>query len=146
MIYKFTAEVVSVEEDDDCVVVGLADDAADPSRHLILQNAKAYDEQDRLLQMDHVHLEIGGGSESCYGGLEKVSLLGDVLALSLSVETQGRLGIKGGIEVLLATREQRGRLEQALEQMCAAEAIPFVRSKSSHQPGGKKASSEGKPP
>lgn len=146
MIYKFTAEVVSVEEDDDCVVVGLADDAADPSRHLILQNAKAYDEQDRLLQMDHVHLEIGGGSESCYGGLEKVSLLGDVLVLSLSVETQGRLGITGGIEVLLATRKHRERLEQALEQMCAAEAIPFVRSISGHQSGGQGASSEGKPP
>ncbi len=140
MIYKFTAEVVSVEEDDDCVVVGLADDTTEPSRHLILQNAKAYDEQDRHLQMDHVHLEIGGGSESCYGGLEKVSLLGDVLALSISVETQGRLGITEGIEVLLATREHRGRLEQALEQMCAAEAIPFVRSMSSQQPGDQKTS------
>lgn len=128
MIYRFTAEVVSVEEDDDCVVVGLADDAAMPSRHLILQNAKAYDEQDRHLEMDHVHLEIGGGSESCYGGLEQVSLLGDVLALSLSAEMRGRLGITEGIEILLATRDHRERLQQALEQMCAAEKIPFIQS------------------
>lgn len=127
-MYEFTAELVSVEEDDYCVVVGLADSSTDPSRYVILQNAKAYDDQDRELGMDHAHLEVGGGLEPCYGGLERVSLLGMELELLLSDVAQRRLGIKGGIAVTLKTLDSRGPLEAALGQICASEKIAFVLS------------------
>lgn len=127
-MYELIAELVFVEENDYCVAVGLADSSTDPSRYVILQNAKAYDDQDRELGMDHAHLEVGGGLEPCYGGLERVSLLGMRLELSLSDVAQRRLGIKGGIAVTLKTLDSRGPLEAALGQICASEKIAFVLS------------------
>ncbi|QII30779.1 hypothetical protein G6052_19355 [Stenotrophomonas maltophilia] len=127
-MYEFTAEVVSVEEDDCCVIVGLADSSTDPSRYVILQNAKSYDSQDRELGMDHAHIEVGGGLEPCYGGLVGVHLQGMELELLLSDVAQRKLGIKGGIAVTLNTLDSRGVLEAALGQICASGKIAFALS------------------
>ncbi|MFC6840590.1 Imm10 family immunity protein [Xanthomonas theicola] len=130
-MYKFSAKNVSVREDGYCIVIGLADGEVDPSRYLILQNAKTYDQQDRNLGMDHAHIEIGGGLEPCYGGLEKVSFNGNIVEFLLSVEAQKKLGVTEGIEILLATKDNYEQLEKALIQICAAEEIPFVANRSS---------------
>lgn len=127
-MYEFTAEVVSVEKDGYCIVVGLADSSTEPSRYVIIQNAKKYDDQDKKLGMDHVHLEVGGGLEPCYGGLEEVSLLGSKLQLLLAEVAQRKLGIKGGIAVTLKTLDKPGSLEAALDKICASEKIPFALS------------------
>ncbi|WP_267119082.1 Imm10 family immunity protein [Xanthomonas sacchari] len=130
-MYKFIAKTVSVKEDEYCIVIGLADHEVEPSRYLILQNAKTYDQQDRSLGMDHAHLEIGGGLESCYGGLKKVSFDGGILELLLSVDAQKKLGIDEGIEILMAKQEEYEQLEKALNQICVAEKIPFFLNRSS---------------
>ncbi|MBO9829903.1 hypothetical protein J7373_16745 [Xanthomonas sp. A2111] len=130
-MYKFIAKAVSVREDECCIVIGLADDEVDPSRYLILQNAKTYDQQDRSLGVDHAHLEVGGGLDSCYGGLEKVSFDGGILELLLSADAQKKLGVAEGIEVLMAKQENYEQLEEALNKICVAENIPFLPSRSS---------------
>ncbi|PJL60384.1 Imm10 family immunity protein [Stenotrophomonas maltophilia] len=124
-MYRFTAEVVSIEEDDCCIVVGLADSSTNPSRYVILQNAKAYDDQDEELGMAHAHIEVGGGLEPCYGGLVHISLRRMELELSLSEGAQRKLGITGGIAVTLKTLDNGSKLEAALRKICVAEGIPL---------------------
>ncbi|MCO7470729.1 Imm10 family immunity protein [Stenotrophomonas maltophilia] len=125
-IYTFNANVVFIEDDSHCLIVGLADDADDPSHYLILQSSRDFDEQDIRLGMDRIHLEIGGALQPCYGGLERVALREVSLELLISGEARKKLGIDGAIEVVLTDVSCRARLDVALAQMCAANGVPFV--------------------
>jgi hypothetical protein len=62
---------------------------------VVLQNAKAYDDQDEELGMAHAHIEVGGVL-SLAMAVWCISLRRMELELSLSESAQ-KLGITGGI-------------------------------------------------
>ena len=81
--HTFTATFVSYEDQGDCAVVSLADDAEDPRDYLIFQRAYEFTQQDIQLGMDAVHVERNGQVGSGYGGLRRVTLSRERLTLEL---------------------------------------------------------------
>ena len=89
---SFEASCITVDHDEDRLVVGLADDASAPERYLLLQLALDPDEQDRELGLDDVHLEVDDQSRSVYGGIASCTLTRDRLELRLDERAAGEVG------------------------------------------------------
>lgn len=81
--HTFTATFVSYEDQGDCAVVSLVDDAEDPRDYLIFQRAYEFTQQDIQLGMDAVHVERNDQGWSGYGGLRRVTLTRESLTLEL---------------------------------------------------------------
>ncbi len=77
MTPDFHAGHVSIEDKGDQLVIGLVDDKSLVDDYLILQRAYAFDEQDRRLGMDNIHIERNDQGCSIYGGIESFELLPD---------------------------------------------------------------------
>jgi len=80
---EFQAACVSVTEQDDTYIVGLADDELEPEQYIILQRAIFEDTQDDDLGLNTYFLEVCGPDSSGYGGIDSATLQEDRLELAL---------------------------------------------------------------
>jgi len=63
---KFKAKVAHASNEEECYMVGFADDAYDITHYILLQKAHSFDEQDIASGMDGEYLEVDGQENSGY--------------------------------------------------------------------------------
>jgi len=88
-ILKFTAKKAYASKDDDCYMVGFADDEYDYTHYVLLQRAFMFDEQDTALDMDGEYIEIDGQENSGYKQVE--SALFDKEHFILNIKSDNKI-------------------------------------------------------
>lgn len=118
MVVKFHANCVSVNYEDDYLLVGFADDKFDTKEYLMLQRAYKFDEQDVRLGMDDVYIERNGQGWSTYGGILKFELDCDRVSVLLDENSSNKMSNERQIEVTFSLPPKRLReLRKGLAQV-----------------------------
>ena len=136
MNYCFDATHIFVQDDGHMVMIGFADDEFEPTRFVILQKAHKYDDQDKKMGMDKIHIQVEDESRSKYGGINAVTVSEDLIRVSLSDETKSALSVDGDIEATLsvdgdieatvsAAYPAFEEVKSQLKKICEAEQISF---------------------
>jgi hypothetical protein len=81
MLPVFHAACVTVENNEDCVLVGFADRQFDTTCYLMFQRAHEFGEQDHRTGMAAVYVERDDQRWSGYGGMQRCELLRDRIRL-----------------------------------------------------------------
>jgi hypothetical protein len=102
MATKLTANFIFSGIEDDVIMIGFADDEFDTKEHLLLQKSLEFDEQDKTLGQDKVHITYIDELYSAYGGVQKVILKSNSVEIQLSASTAKVLQTEEQIEILLA--------------------------------------------
>lgn len=88
----FHAKCVSLDDQEDCWLVGFADDKFDTRDYLMLQRAFEDDEQDVSLGEDTYYVERNGQGWSGYGGIKTFELQRDRVKVSFTKEGADEVG------------------------------------------------------
>jgi hypothetical protein len=108
------------------VMIGFADDEHEPSQFVLLQKAKEYDEQDKRLGMDKIHIQVEDESRALYGGIRLISKEGEHLLIELEDAAASALQVNGHIEINLDPHHpQLATALAELEKLVSSEGIPF---------------------
>jgi hypothetical protein len=116
---RFTARAAGIDEseEDNYVVVALADDEDDPEQLLELAVALRWDDQDRSLGMATYSMTFDAAA-TVYGGVERCELTSDTLALLLSEGATRSLGVDRIVHVdLRVPPHQHAGLAAALRSI-----------------------------
>lgn len=103
----FHAQQVVVTDEESYLLIGFADDHNDTHEYLRFQRAHEYDEQDIRLGMNDVYIEYMDQSRSAYGGIARIELHRDRLALALDRNTAAKLGVDGELEIIFGLDGER---------------------------------------
>ena len=128
MSYRFEAPHMFLQNDDYLALLGFADDENIPSRFVILQKTKKYDEQDRKMGMDKIHIQVKDESRSLYGGIKRISKEERRLVIELEENAMSTLRVDGDIEMDFdpqrsaclmrgVDRRQRRRMQRRLDDV-----------------------------
>ncbi|WP_198781890.1 Imm10 family immunity protein [Shewanella putrefaciens] len=126
MNYCFDATHIFTQDDGYMVMIGFADDELEPTKFVILQKAHEYDDQDKKMGMDKIHIQVADESRSKYGGINAVTIVEGVIRVSLSEDTKFALSIDGDIEAAVS-REHPAfeEVKSQLKKICEEEQIAF---------------------
>jgi hypothetical protein len=93
-VVRFTANTVVVDDsDEDCILVGFADEQCGEYREALqFQRSHEFDEQDVALGMDSVYAERNEQSHGGYGGVERVELHPGRVRVVVGGALAGRMG------------------------------------------------------
>ncbi|AJQ94839.1 Imm10 family immunity protein [Gynuella sunshinyii] len=126
MNYCFDATHIFTQDDGYMVMIGFADDEFEPTKFVILQKAHEYDDQDKQMGMDKIHIQIEDESRSKYGGIDSIQVSEGSIKVSLSDDTKSALSIDGDIEVVVpAEHPAFEEVKFELKKICEVEQIPF---------------------
>ncbi|MBY8608253.1 Imm10 family immunity protein [Burkholderia arboris] len=117
MDFRFFADVATYTFDDGVHVVGLAD-RDPPTNYVILQRGTEDDEQDAALGLDTYYVEVCENGVAGYGGVESVSLRGEMLNIELAPDAGWAQGLRLVTIVVRATGELE-RVKQGLAAVFA---------------------------
>jgi len=92
MDFRFFADVATYTLDDGVHVVGLAD-RDPPISYVILQRRVEDDDQDQALGHDTYYMEVGEDGVAGYGGIDAVSLRGEMLNIYLAPDAAWAKGL-----------------------------------------------------
>ncbi|MGI0120120.1 Imm10 family immunity protein [Zooshikella sp. RANM57] len=101
MTYCLNAMHTFVEDDGYTVIIGFSNDQFEPTKYVIIQQAKEYDDQDKNLGMDNLHIQVEDQSRSIYGGILEIAFENNHLTLSLDHNAQKQLKVDGNIKIKL---------------------------------------------
>lgn len=87
--------------EDTIIMVGFADDEYNTEKHLLLQKSLEFDEQDKELGKDKVHLTYIDELYSAYGGILKFELKDITVEILLDERTAKKLKIEERLEIIL---------------------------------------------
>lgn len=87
--------------EDTIIMVGFADDEYNTEKHLLLQKSLEFDEQDKELGQDKVHLTYIDELYSAYGGILKFELKDITVEILLDERTAKKLKIEERLEIIL---------------------------------------------
>lgn len=126
MSYNIDSAHMFFEEDEFLTMICFADDMNAPSKSVILQNSKEYDEQDRKLGMDKIHIQIEDQSRSLYGGIKQVSKNGEFISIELEDSAYDALNIDGDIRIEIdESQHNANAIVTSLKAMVESNSIPF---------------------
>lgn len=114
-----TVALVTVEENQDAFVVGLAEDQEGEGAYLVFQTSlNPPDAQDEATGLDTYCLLDEGGAVQ-YGGVTRASLENDMLTLALSDEAADELGVENntGTIALAIPGDETARLAAGLRRI-----------------------------
>lgn len=104
--------------EDNVIMVGFADDEFNTEKHLLLQKSVEFDEQDKALGQDKVHITYIDELYSSYGGIIKFVLKDKTAEILLEKETAKKLKTEEQLEITLPKSGfDRGNLIYHLELM-----------------------------
>lgn len=127
-VEEVVATHVAVDTENGFDILGFYEQDDGGGRYLLLQRSHQFDEQDRALGMDKVHVEISDESRSCYGGISEIALLGDRIVFSFDERSSAILGLDGRLNVkvdesLLAST---GAVD-LIARLCEPDGIKIIR-------------------
>jgi hypothetical protein len=71
---QFVAKIIALDDLEDYLLLGFADDPNEPENYLMLQRAYEFDDQDKANGMATYCVERNGQGWSTYGGIAQVEL------------------------------------------------------------------------
>ncbi|HEX9062597.1 MAG TPA: Imm10 family immunity protein [Clostridia bacterium] len=98
---QLVSNFVFASIEDDIIMVGFADDEYNTEKHLLLQKSLEFDEQDKELGQDKVHITYIDELYSSYGGIIKLMLKNATAEIHLDKETAKKLRTEEQIEIKL---------------------------------------------
>ncbi len=126
MTYYIQATHIFSQDDGHLAIIGFSDDEFEPSKFIILQKTHEYDEQDKQLGMDKVHIQIEDESRSKYGGIKAISLSKGIINITLDDETKSILKVDGDIEIALdMNNPEIDNVVSSLKTLFEADGIDF---------------------
>lgn len=117
MDFRFFADVATYTFDDGVHVVGLAD-RDPPTNYVILQRGTEDDEQDAALGLDTYYVEVCENGVAGYGGVESVSLRGEMLNIELAPDAGWAQGL-GLVTIVVRATGELERVKQGLAAVFA---------------------------
>ena len=127
MTYCFDAAHIFAQDDGYMLMIGLADNELEPSKFVILQKTHEYDDQDKQMGMDKIHIQVEDESRSQYGGINAIQVTDEVIRIALSDEARSALSVDGDIEVaVLKGHPDFEEVKSQLKKMCEVEGIAFT--------------------
>lgn len=100
MIFEdIIARYVAMHSDDVMDLIGFSERPGGDGKYLILQRSHEFDEQDRALGMDKIHVQISDESRSCYGGISEIAVSHDDICFSFDEKAATVLGLNGPLHV-----------------------------------------------
>ena len=117
MDFRFFADVATYTFDDGVHVVGLAD-SDPPTHYVILQRGTEDDEQDAALGLDTYYVEVCENGVAGYGGVESVSLRGEMLNIELAPDAGWAQGL-GLVTIVVRATGELERVKQGLAAVFA---------------------------
>ncbi|KGC07853.1 MULTISPECIES: Imm10 family immunity protein [Burkholderia] len=102
MDFSFFAEVAAYTFEDGVHVVGVAD-RDPPTHYVILQRGAEDDERDEALGLGTYYMEVCESGVAGYGGVESVSLRGEMLNIQLAPDARWAQGLARVTIVVRAT-------------------------------------------
>lgn len=101
MSNKLIANFIFVGIEDNIIMIGFADDENNTKEHLLLQKALEFDEQDKALGQDKVHITYNDELFSSYGGILQITLKAKTVEIILDENTAKKLRTEEQIEITL---------------------------------------------
>lgn len=98
-IEEVIATHVAVDTENSFDILGFYEQDDGSGRYLLLQRSHQFDEQDRALGIDKVHVEISDESRSCYGGISEISVSHDGIRFSFDEKAAAALGLNGPLYI-----------------------------------------------
>lgn len=125
---EIAASHVLVHTADRLDILGFSEHEDGKGKYLLLQRSRHFDEQDRALGMDKVHIEISDASRSCYGGILEVVVSDDRMIFTFDDRASAVLRVNQRLVVrvdgaLLASTRAADRVAS----MCAPDGAGIIR-------------------
>jgi hypothetical protein len=98
-------------------MIGFADDEFNTKDHLMLQKALEFDEQDKALGQDKVHITYIDELYSAYGGIIKLILKDKTVEIQLDEKTAKKLKTEENLEIILPKEYDKENLIYHLQLM-----------------------------
>ncbi|WP_185735301.1 Imm10 family immunity protein [Burkholderia cepacia] len=121
MDFRFFAGVATYTFEDGVHVVGLAD-RDPPTSYVILQRGTEDDEQDEALGLDTYYMEVCERRVAGYGGVESVSLRGEMLNIELALDAGWAQGL-GLVTIVVRAPDRLELLKQGLAAIFAGTPV-----------------------
>lgn len=96
---EIVAKHITVDTENGLDILGFSEQEDGDGRYLLLQKSHHFDEQDRALGMDKIHVQISDESRSCYGGISEIEMLSDRIVFSFDERSSAILGVHGRLNV-----------------------------------------------
>jgi hypothetical protein len=107
MEIKFKAGYLCAQTEHDVIMVGFADREFETEEYVLLQGSLTYDDQDRKLGLDKVHITYKDQLYSAYGGIQGVVLQKGNVKISVSPDTARALGAEEEIEIEFSAQDPK---------------------------------------
>lgn len=125
---EIAASHVVVHAEDGLDILGFSEHEDGKGKYLLLQRPRHFDEQDRALGMDKVHIQISDASRSCYGGILEVVVSDDRIIFTFDDRASAVLCVNQRLAVrvdgaLLASTRAADRVAS----MCAPDGARIIR-------------------
>lgn len=122
------ARHIAVHSDGVMDIVGFSERAGGDGRYLILQRSHEFDEQDRALGMDKVHVQISDESRSCYGGISEISVSHDGIRFFFDEKAAAALGLNDQLYINVdeALLSSTGAID-LLSKVCGPDGTRILR-------------------
>ncbi len=117
MDFRFFADVATYTFEDGVHVVGLAD-RDPPTQYVILQRGTEDGEQDEALGLDTYYTEVCENGVAGYGGVESVSLRGEMLNIELAPDAAWAQGL-GLVTIVVRATDSLEHVKQGLTAIFA---------------------------
>ncbi|WP_218077814.1 Imm10 family immunity protein [Burkholderia sp. A2] len=117
----FFADIATDRFEDGIHVVGFAD-RDPPTNYVILQRGTEDDEQDEALGLDTYYVEVGERGVAGYGGVESVSLRGEMLNIELAPDARWAQGL-GLVTIALRATDGLEHVRQGLAAVFAGTSV-----------------------
>ncbi len=117
MATKLISNFVFAGIEDDVIMIGFADDEFNTKDHLMLQKALEFDEQDKALGQDKVHITYIDELYSAYGGIIKLILKDKTVEIQLDEKTAKKLKTEENLEIILPKEYDKENLIYHLQLM-----------------------------
>lgn len=127
MTTKLKANFLYAQIENDVIMVGFADNEINTQEYVLLQKPLIYDEQDRKLGFDKIHITYNDQLRSVYGGILKCVLKNGVVNISLNASTADTLKTEDEIEITFSANVSNlANLKQHLQKLFSDESEIFV--------------------
>ncbi len=126
MATRLNAKFLYAQIENDVIMVGFADDEFETKDYVLLQKSLIFNEQDKELGFDKVHITYQDELYSKYGGIQKIVLDKGVCEILLDSKTGNILGTGEKIEILFPNDFDLSDVKNHLEQMFIHDTGSFV--------------------
>lgn len=127
MTTKLNVNFLYTQIENNIITVGFADDEFNTQEYILLQKTIIYDDQDKKLGFNRIHITCNDQSRSAYGGILKFIFNNGKINILLDPNTADVLKTEDQIEIVFPTNTfDLAKLRQYLQELFSEESEVLV--------------------